>query len=1023
MDLLKNVIERCHQRHESPLRQRKTVVAPALYNKGHPYQLTVYCAQRYPVLLADLEQADISFMPIGHAPDNARGPRDFGGERFLRRQGVQDWGMRRWHGSWGIQAYTGIPSERDGARWHDIDFKYETICAAPDAIFACIDALVNAIENPLLTLSKSGGLRFSCRVPDYLHPNTEDARLYIYKHTPTPENPNQRDVYLEILGEEGYSQWDARYEILLGSLLDPPVVAREVLFAPLDALRAELHDPVPHEEQKLGEASELISITPLSLGSYNLDLAKAAFVQRGFSYLRQVNGVHDWTQLGNTVDNGHISLWESDGTVWIRASTPDAELPTEATPITDVWDDTGIASSTIDARLSISNKMLAVREGKLSPLAIKRRPTVLHKPEYTKEGYKTPEESIVQAQGVFDGTTRVLRLITETDAGDHETVSYLLNGGAICLNVPTSLLAEETEQHYQDQNLFSYERWKPRRHQWEQVKEIPIDVRMANPFQHGNVCEDPERCDALEKKGGNPNESICPQCPVYIECQERGYLSQPAALQRAKAQILAHPQLFFNPQYAGLLEEILKEVDQKERLCIINRARAHKLFPECQLSREVLEEWSVSWQGWALGNFAKALLHAVEIKDKPHADAVKRIRTVIRVFEWRKEEIIKQMTHINVRGKVVEGDFIDSHTGKTLARFTIEFDGGVSAYIPLDNNAADELMAKGLPVFPFHSFAVNEDMKILMPMIQAIELGILDAGTLESIREFPTVCRNPNWTFWHQLQRFFAHYTRDADAPMRWNGKVLRFWVPPVLHPSVKRLLLISTILPKQHLRKVFTDAEVQMRRTEPAAWIAGNQVFQIRTGIYPRKTILGYNDNWDVIGMSKMGQRLFTGIRTEIERDPSVKHAIITYKSVAARLDDITEKENVCFVSDFKSVNELQDVFREVQVVWIVGTPQWRPSVVWRQAQILFGNDEKPLSYEQEVEARHYRDERTTTPAKNNAKAEDQVSRSNPCACHSLLAGVLANENIANPIDRSKDVIGSEGPDAAPLPGLGGPN
>ena len=65
---LKNIIERCHERHEKPIRQRKTVVMPSLYNTGYPYQVTVYCAQRYPVLLADLEQANISFMPNGRGP-------------------------------------------------------------------------------------------------------------------------------------------------------------------------------------------------------------------------------------------------------------------------------------------------------------------------------------------------------------------------------------------------------------------------------------------------------------------------------------------------------------------------------------------------------------------------------------------------------------------------------------------------------------------------------------------------------------------------------------------------------------------------------------------------------------------------------------------------------------------------------------------------------------------------------------------------------------------------------------------
>ena len=113
---LKNIIERCHERHEKPLRQRKTVVIPSLYNTGYPYQVTVYCAQRYPVLLADLEQANISFMPNGRGPDSDRGPRKFGGERFLKRQGAQDWGIRRWHVSYGIQVYTGMPSEQDTAR-------------------------------------------------------------------------------------------------------------------------------------------------------------------------------------------------------------------------------------------------------------------------------------------------------------------------------------------------------------------------------------------------------------------------------------------------------------------------------------------------------------------------------------------------------------------------------------------------------------------------------------------------------------------------------------------------------------------------------------------------------------------------------------------------------------------------------------------------------------------------------------------------------------------------------------------
>ena len=247
MKALGDIIQRCHKQHTAVLRQRRTVVIPVLH-KDYPYHFTVRCARGCPVRLHDLEQANISFMPIGHAPEADHPPKDFGGQRFLKRQGTRDWIPRRWFASWGIQIYTGTPSGRHGAQWHDLDFKYDAISAAPDAVLACIERLVSTVANPLLTLTNSGGLRFSCRVLDYLHPNTEPAKAYIHKHIPTVDNPYHRDVYLEILGDKGHSPWDTRYEILLGNLLDPPIITKEIFFAPIDALREALHEPAPPAE-------------------------------------------------------------------------------------------------------------------------------------------------------------------------------------------------------------------------------------------------------------------------------------------------------------------------------------------------------------------------------------------------------------------------------------------------------------------------------------------------------------------------------------------------------------------------------------------------------------------------------------------------------------------------------------------------------------------------------------------------------------------------------------------------------
>ena len=965
MDSLKDLIERCHQRHNKPLRQRKTVVKPAAYNLGYPREHIIYCARNYPVRLNDIELADISFMPIGRAPKNDHGPRYVGRKWFLERQGIRNSAMQHWDKSWGIQVYTGIPSERDGARWHDLDFTYQAVCTAPDAVYACIEALVNAVENPLLTLSKSGGIRFSCRILDYLHPKTEMERLYIYKHIPTAEDPHRTEVYLEILGEQGYNPWDARYEILLGNLLEPPLITKEIFFGPIEALRVAIHKPAPTAVRKLEQP---VPNVPRYLGSHKLDLAKEALLKRGFSYVREDNGIHYWIFDAGSVGDGRVSLWERDGTVWISTSIPNAELPTEPTPITDVWADTGILPPIPARGLAVTDEVLAVREGNLSPLAIKRPAPVLQPhPGDTRKIYGTPEENALQIQRTFNENVRIVRLIAGASLEKNSKIRSLLINNSICLNVSNDRWRKAAEQ--QKSTVLPLAHYKPRMYRWEQVKEIPIEIRMENPFQHGNVCEDPERCEALEEKGGDPRESICPQCQVYAECQNLGYLSQHFSLPRAAVQISEIPQLFFNPQYQEVVKVLLEgetETEEMEstslssnRFCIIEPTKTDDLFLECRLPKCLLEEWGNTWQGDALGSFAKALLNALEISSRTYTDAVKRVRTAVQTFEWREADIIRQMCHVNAQGVVVRRGAIDPETGKELARFAVAFEAGTFAYIPVDDTAVEAFISNGLPFFQLSDFVIDEEMRIPMLMTEAIDLGILNVETVQNIQRFPTVCRNPNWTVWHQLRRFFAHYTQDKNAPMGWDDEGLRFWVPPVLHQSIKQLLLISTIDPERNFQNVFPNSDIEVLRTAPPTWIPGNQIFQIRTGAYPPDTMLDNDSNWVVSGMSETGQHFFLGILAEIERTPSIKHGIITHRTTLKQLGDVAEKENVCLLTNFRDLNGLEADFEEAEVLWIVGTPEVGLRAVWQRAQILFGNDEEPLFYQRETESGTYTDKR----------------------------------------------------------------
>ena len=446
-------------------------------------------------------------------------------------------------------------------------------------------------------MTKSGGLRFSCRVQDYLHPNTDEAKQYIHKHTPTAENLYHRDVYLEISGAEGYNRWDTRYEILLGNLLGPPIIAKEVLFAPIDTLRAALHEPAPASKNNLEPTFQAATVTSL--------------------------------------------------------------VP-----------------------VPVDEKVVAIREGKLSPLALKRPSPVLDKSER-------------------------------------------------------------------------------------------VDFSGRVPALH-----------------------------------------------------------------------VLEHDPKTGWMCAVDETGTHLPFVEIRISKDILDAWNVNQQGTALGHFAKALLNALESKSELYESPVRLVRMVMWGFEAQEETLVQQM---------------------------------------------------------------NEER-----------------------------------TFWQQLKRFFAHYQRDADAPMIWDRGELRFWVPSVQD--------VENGLPNG------------VKNIESAPWLAGNRVFQIRTGIYLMHQILNYENSWDDLGFSEIGKCFFVGIHSEVEKDPDVQHVVVCGEGIAELLRNITSTENVRYRSHIKRTINAEKLGRELEladVIWIVGAPYWPPHLMWKQAQIVFGGDSDALCYDVEMNPYHYKDER----------------------------------------------------------------
>ena len=826
---LNKIIKRCHDRKNRMLNQRQTIVLPAGYDE-YPFHFRVHYAHETSVFLYALEKANISFMPIGRVPFD-RAPADWTRSdnyrnRINNQQDAQSWRPRRWFASWGIGIYTGETSGYEDAPWHDIEFTYQAILSAPDAVSACLEALISAVTTPLVTLTKDGGLRFSCRVEQYLHPDTPDAKQYIYERCPMLTDLKHREVYVEVKGDMDYSVWDARYEILMGSLLEPPVISSDVLFGVLGFFRTVLHKPV------LGGA-----VLPKKPDIQEFEMGKL------YKPLR--------------IDE--------------------------------------------DTAISVPEKMRAIRVGNLSPLAIKRPGPVL-----TKQPYSEPEP--FEITDILETDARVVGIETgfRHPEENREIERALLEKEALFLDLPTDEYAESALRYYESEGIIA-RGWKPRNYLAYVLNHIPLDEQLKHPFKHGNTCIDSYRCNRLSDMGGNPDEIICPKCPVYEECQDRGYLSQYESIRETAVMVCGTPhQLLMNPQYAKPMHDVL---DGTDRVYVVNYIYASDLFVENRLPIQLLKTWIEYWECSVLGDFAHALLNAININTRDLTDNIAtRVRAVIKAFEGAGETLIEQMFQVNV---AVE-----------------------------DSSAC-----------------------IGMSVKDAVAFEVLDIHKAESIDNIQRTSLYRSWTPWHSLKAFFDHYPRDTDAPMHLEKHRLQYWIPPVLHPSVKKLVILSPSLHEEHLKKTFLNEKVEIYNLGMKETLTGNRVYQLRSEVHSPHSILNYDLDWDALGLSSIGIRFAIGVHREVERSPDTQHILVSVIGMAKILADTLKNRNTKSMHFYKNIPNhakvLETEFEGTDVIWLFGTPYWLPHLIWRNAKILFGDAAEPLDYSVSMNPYVFKDKR----------------------------------------------------------------
>lgn len=516
---------------------------------------------------------------------------------------------------------------------------------------------------------------------------------------------------------------------------------------------------------------------------------------------------------------------------------------------------------------------------------IARKPVRLHKQNYAVERIlDTVMKASEQIAKFLRSASRVFALKAETGAGkNYQTESYAVDVGAVLQSVPHTDLAVELEDRLLDR--LGEKGWgRDSVFRWKGIYTGYNDKNeMVGDFPYDVLCIQAERADAYRAKGGNMYRAICPTCPVESECFDSGYLSQVRKATASRACVMPVSDAFTNPNFHGFIKRILKD-DAGDRLCIVDDVNIFSLFSECELSKERLRGWYQMWRGCRLGIFAQDLLHILEVEETPFA-----IGAYIDVLnEQEFDEIREQMQRVRV----------PEHYGLSTTYRVMSLDDAV-----LDN--------------------------------------LLD-NSENKVSKLPSV--DGAFTTLDKLKVFFDRYKRESDAPISYRDGSLGWVIPPVLHSKVKKIGFMSATLDLDLFKRIFPDAE--LFDVPVSRWVDGTEVYQIRTGRYPRRSVLELDSEFKFKGLNRTGLKLWRDMITEIQNSPHQKHAVITYKSVL-EWAAVDIKELGIITANYGGLVGLDTEFKDVDVLWVVFSPEISELDVARRAKIVFGDDATPLNFE----------------------------------------------------------------------------
>lgn len=794
-NILHDLIEKCFARNKQSRHPHKTRYSQDGYS--------IYYASRDRTLQSatprDFEKAGIGFMPIaknGYAIEQYAASV---GKDWKTRYGFDDWEMASWKQSYGVQVYTGIPS----GSLTDLDFEFDIVRDHPDILLDTLDALLTITPSPLMTISKSGGIRFSCRTPDYVHPRSTEDREYIAKYN--QETGQREALYLEIFGDKGLSRWDARYEIITGNLFDLPLIEDvDALFEIIDTLKTKIHVPAPLKQEKSKRTQESQTNNKKArkpdedvdiVEGLPSDIEWIPTGEKGKYKSRRSDYPCQFTE--HTKSHGNVQYYKDTHT------TSSSEFCHNCREWQ--WIQKPKQNRTAPDRLHIANQH--------------HRPTA---------AYQQTQADMTQQLHNWEKHTRnkkgkhLLNIITPAQTG--KTTVTIMTADKLTYITQTQIKAEEayTEAISKEKNAYLHKsRLYNRDH--ENWNNLPLGTD-----EHCRPCIHPETCNHIAAAGFSPTKEFCRiQCEIYELCKSElgGYLSQVRTMEHMDHVYFWQSEAFFADEvYHQRVKAVLQD---KNALLAIDEPNPADLTQARIIDLNALRQTfnNIKWTSSA-EDVAIVLKNIIE--GLSTADTSEDIRTALAnatnalsktdikqydeklsgipvSFVWYRDDAARLYAHV-------------IYNNQTRKCFVVDDDNDTIGTIP------QSILSDGVPLDKLETRFIG------LALFE--RLGFIDLK--QEAEASPKV--------WRKLLSDIKQFVdKGSNACHRIDKTSIVFYLPPSL--NARRGITMNASDTDNLIGEVYRDTDISVETITgyPPPWKSGCKLFQISTGRYPPGNLFLY--------------------------------------------------------------------------------------------------------------------------------------------------------------------------------------